>query len=487
VTARSTHLFRGHRPAARVLRDAAISAKSGALRPSLSELSQKFFSPSLLFAFIGGEILCQLILIFPLFAAGRVFVRIAAFVGSLAFLFILQRSGGPRHPSYSLAVVSLLILAVSFLHPDTANAWAGIASVLLHLAVIAPIFWVSRIRLSEKSVWTLFLILWLFHSASAVVGAMQAYFPGRFLPAVSPTIADSPYAAGLEISLADGSRIYRPMGLTDLPGGASMAAVYSVLLGAGFLLDRRTRNWFRVVILGTMALGLVALYLTQVRSLMVMLGASTLAMGVPFYLQRRSRSFLAFFGAFGVIAALGLGAAVSLGGEAVSSRVSTLVDDNPATVYYTNRGIFLEDTLENLIPKYPVGAGLGRWGMVNHYFGDTGVGGPPPLWAEIQWTAWLYDGGVALMIAYPIAVLIALGVCLRIAAREDLAEPEIRKWAAVLFGYGVGALAVSFNSPLFESTSGVDFWILNAAVFAAASQSKILAVAPATAQPAPVR
>jgi hypothetical protein len=182
-----------------------------------------------------------------------------------------------------------------------------------------------------------------------------------------------------------------------------------------------------------------------------------------------------FIAALAGIAVLGLAAAVSLGGDGVTNRLSTLVDDNPATVYYTNRGFFLQDTLENLIPKYPLGAGLGRWGMVAYYFGGGGVGAPPSLYAEIQWTAWLYDGGVALMIVYPLAIVVALALCLRIAAQKDLSEPELRKWAAVLFGYGVGAVAVTFNSPLFESTAGVDFWILNAAVFAAASQDRLFA------------
>ena len=37
--------------------------------------------------------------------------------------------------------------------------------------------------------------------------------------------------------------------------------------------------------------------------------------------------------------------------------------------------------------------------MMLHYFGDRYNAESPQIWAEIQWTGWLLDGGIPLMIA----------------------------------------------------------------------------------------
>src|SRR5262249_12004694 len=104
------------------------------------------------------------------------------------------------------------------------------------------------------------------------------------------------------------------------------------------------------------------------------------------------------------VAAAGLVWALSVGGESVSQRLSTLVDDDPGSVYHNNRGHFLQETVEVLLPEYPLGAGLGRWGMMSAYFGDHSNA----LWAEIQWTGWLLDGGIPLVVVYVLAILSAL-------------------------------------------------------------------------------
>ena len=109
------------------------------------------------------------------------------------------------------------------------------------------------------------------------------------------------------------------------------------------------------------------------------------------------------------------------------------------------------------LPDYPLGAGLGRWGMVNQYFG----GGRNALWAEIQLTGWLFDGGILLLLAYPVTVVAAVWQGVRTALRH-WSSPELDGWAAVIGGYNVGALALTFSCPLFMSTAGVEFWLINA-------------------------
>ena len=50
----------------------------------------------------------------------------------------------------------------------------------------------------------------------------------------------------------------------------------------------------------------------------------------------------------------------------------------------------------------------------------------PPLWAEIQWPGWLFDGGVALLIAYPVAIFIAIWLALRLSLNS--LSPELGKF-----------------------------------------------------------
>jgi hypothetical protein len=110
--------------------------------------------------------------------------------------------------------------------------------------------------------------------------------------------------------------------------------------------------------------------------------------------------------------------------------------------------------------------------MISRYFGDR-LGSAPPLWAEIAWTGWAYDGGALLMLFYVIALLIALRTALRVATAYDGADPSpLQNWGTVLFGYSVGVFATTFNGQPFVGTTGVDFWVLNAAAFAAYRQSR---------------
>jgi hypothetical protein len=161
--------------------------------------------------------------------------------------------------------------------------------------------------------------------------------------------------------------------------------------------------------------------------------------------------------------------AVSLGGRGVTDRLNTLVHSDAGTVYYKNRGRFLETTINTFLPQYPLGAGLGRWGMVNHYFGEAAG----YLYVEIQWTGWLFDGGVPLILVYVTALLIATWGCAKVAlGRVGAAADSLSVWGAVLVAYNVGTLALCFNYVVFTGTAGVEFWLLNLALLCAAQNSE---------------
>jgi hypothetical protein len=59
----------------------------------------------------------------------------------------------------------------------------------------------------------------------------------------------------------------------------------------------------------------------------------------------------------------------------------------------------------------------------------------------------------------------------------------------VVLAHGVGALALTFSYPIFLSQAGMEFWLLNAALFAAArharQRARALEAEPAVEAPAP--
>lgn len=418
--------------------------------------------------FILFQIACQLALILPI-GGGRTLVRIASLGASLALL-ALVRGRGPVHPSRAPAMLVLGIVTLSILHPTSNTLLAAAAQAGMYLAILAPLFWVTRLRLDPATLRRSLLILWAFHSVSALAGVLQVYFPGSFQPNVSPVIlAQGPgYVESLKIVTPSGVRVFRPMGLTDIPGGAGSAGFYAVLLGMGFFLAGRHRA---ITLLSgvTMLVGMTALYLSQVRALMAMALIGIMAVG-GFLLVRRD---VARAGALGAVLLLvlvaGYRGAVSMGGGNIAQRVATLTGAAPGQVYYSNRGHFLQQTVEELLPQYPFGAGMGRWGMMYGYFGDGSDPSTAQIHAEIQWTGWLLDGGVPLILAYLATLLLALRTTLRIAwSPPPRGGEELRFWAAVLSAHGVGALALTFSYPIFLSQMGMEFWLLNTALFTTA-------------------
>ncbi len=110
--------------------------------------------------------------------------------------------------------------------------------------------------------------------------------------------------------------------------------------------------------------------------------------------------------------------------------------------------------------------------MMSAYFGDNAQPGTAPIWAELQWTGWLIDGGVPLMLAEAAALLLALREAFRVATSKDPAASGLSAWAGIVVGFDMGLIALTFNACPFSGTLGVDFWLLNAALFAAFAQTR---------------
>jgi hypothetical protein len=416
-------------------------------------------------SFIVFLIVGQLALLLPVLGPLRLLVRMAVFGVSLLFLALLP-GRGTWHPSARPALCVLAILGLSLFHPHTNTVLAGTAQAALYLSILAPLFWVPRARIDLAALRRILLVLWAFHTVSAGFGILQVHFPGRFQPNLSAMIAGQGegYVSQLHMTTASGQRVLRPMGLTDTPGGAAIAGFYAVLLGLGFVLTER-RGWLKFICLGSMVLGMASLYLAQVRSVLLMLAFCLFAFCGMLAWRGERRRLTLVAGLIATVVLLSFSWAVSVGGASVTQRWATLVEDRPGKVYYRNRGLLLEQTVEELLPKYPLGAGLGRWGMMNLYFGDNSDPERACLWAELQWTGWILDGGAPLLLAYVAALALACRTALQIAFLRNAGTLWI--WGGVLLAYNLGAFAVTFSYSFFVGQGGLEFWLLNAVLFAA--------------------
>jgi hypothetical protein len=92
------------------------------------------------------------------------------------------------------------------------------------------------------------------------------------------------------------------------------------------------------------------------------------------------------------------------------------------------------------------------------------------IWAEIQWQAWVIDGGAPLALASMIALFLTVRETFRISTRSDVVGGELHMFAVAIVGYGVGLVAMTFNANPFSTSFGLDFWLLNAVIFAASRQ-----------------
>jgi hypothetical protein len=419
-----------------------------------------------LFFCVGVEMLCQLALLVEQLAPARILFRSAAFGTSLLLLFAIPNHGDIRHPARNTLLAVVGILTLSLFNPMGSTLTSVVAHYCFYLAVLGPVFWVGRLNVTSKTIQQLLILLWLFNFASAVIGVLQAYFPGTFQPSISTLIARDRIMA---IKLTSGVWVPRPTGLTDVPGGAASSGLYATLLGLGVVFANPFR-FARAAGAASMVAGVICIYLCQIRAMVVMLAICAVVLMLVFAASGRMSRLAAAVVLSVIIASAGFYLAYDLAGDSVTNRLASLVQDNPATVYQRNRGHFVETALVTLLPEYPLGAGFGRWGMMNAYFGDPEDG----IWSEVQWSGWIIDGGIFLLVAYPLAACIAVWTAIRIGL--DRSSNEDALWAGVVAAYCVGTVALTFSYSVFMSTGGLDFWLINSVLFYGVARKRALAV-----------
>lgn len=419
--------------------------------------------------FVAIQLLLGLVLFLPGAQSYRTVVRALPYVVSGAALIYYFRRGTsePLPASSKWLVASLALLGLNLLH-GTTHWLAGIAQVVFQACIAAPAFWMGRAVRTEAHLMRVVWVLFVASALSSVLGILQVYYPETFLPREFSALAQSLNPAAIRSLTyigADGREIIRPPGFSDMPGGAAVAGLTTMILGLALAVRRDQRL---VVIAGCLiaaALGMTALYLTHVRSLSILAVASGGMFCVLRFRQGRivDGAVTLIAGVLLVVAAYTW--AVAVGGQALSDRFIPLVGDGVFRAFDENRGIFLRYTLAESLYDYPLGAGLGRWGMMNVLFGDPTLWVAPPIHVEIQPTGWLLDGGVPMWLLYGGAIFMALRASYRVAVRA--ASSSLQDVATLVLCMQVTIFGLCFTGPMFNTQLGILFWAVTGGLYGA--------------------
>ena len=289
---------------------------------------------------------------------------------------------------------------------------------------------------------------------------LQVYDPDRWMPQeMSRLVTESEFGLGAVTYQGPNGLIVRPPGLFDNPGAVAGPGMYAALLGLVFVTSA-SALWKRALALAASFAGVAAIYLSQVRVSLVVLAImlGTYA-GLLLFQQRKQRAFV--FGASGrrrwssrrsrLRSAWAARASPSVRSRS-SRRIRSACTPPRAAASSCTRST-------TLLNSYPLGAGLGRWGMIAGYFGG---GSEQPLWAEIQVAGWAIDGGIPLVLLSVGALVVTL------LAERRLASPiRTRKCARAprsSWRRTSGTAALIFSFTPFVTQIGLQFWFLAGAV-----------------------
>jgi hypothetical protein len=419
--------------------------------------------------FLAAQFLWGALLFVPGIQGYRAVIRALPYLSSVALIvpYLPKRMGAVTHPgSASFLVAALGLLVLNLLH-STTQSTAGLAQCIFQFSVAAPVFWAWKAVQDEHRLLRAVRLVFLFSALSASLGILQVYFPERFMPPQFAALGlqlNESWVDSLTYEGADGRLIVRPPGLTDQPGGASIAGATSAILGLGLTLVQGAPGGRLVALAGT-AVGLAVLYLTQVRSLLLLCVGAFVVMALVMFRRGRVGASAWLVGGGGALVVASFIWATSVGGEQVQARYTDITQKGAVATFRENRGHFLSYTVGELLDQFPLGAGVGRWGMMYVYFGDPANLNSPPIHAEIQLTGWLLDGGVPMWMLYGGAILAALSTAVRLA--QQRASPLVADLATVCLALMVLVVGMSFAGPVFNTQTGILFWFLAAGLYGA--------------------
>jgi len=399
----------------------------------------------------------------------RFYVRVASFAVSMALLAwwaFGNAKHGKVHPAQTWLLVTIIYIAAMVLHPFTSSTLAGIAQLVLYVSVMAPLFWAPAVVRGPDHLARLMTLLLICNGVNACVGVLQVYDPGRWMPhEMSRLVTESEFGLGAVTYQGPNGLIVRPPGLFDNPGAVAGPGMYAALLGLVFVTSASPLWQRALALLGSFA-GVAAIYLSQVRVSLVVLGIMLATYAGLLMFQKRKQRAIVFGAVAAALVVVTFSFAIGLGGESIAERTLTLFAQDPVSLYSASRGGQLVYTFDDLINSYPLGAGLGRWGMIAGYFGG---GRERTLWAEIQVAGWAIDGGIPLVLV-SVAVLVVVLLAERRLALTD-PDAKVRACAAVVLAANLGTAALIFSFTPFVTQIGLQFWFLAGAVQAIATRT----------------
>jgi hypothetical protein len=400
----------------------------------------------------------------------RLGIRFAAFAISLGAFAWWQvhphRFATHRAAQPVLAVMALL--GVMLFHPTTSSMVGGLAHMMVYFAVLAPIFWAPSFVKSPEHLARLLGLLLICSGVNSLVGVLQVYDPATWMPReLSRVVTEGATGLGpVTYTGPNGRLIVRPPGLFDTPGAVAGPGMFAALLGVVFGLSA-IPMWQRIGAFALAASGVAAIYLSQVRVSLVIVVVMFAAYAAVLFLQKRTGKAITLGVFAGGIIAVSFGVALSLGGDSIFDRVMSLFADDPMAVYYKARGNQLDYTLNEMLFEFPFGAGLARWGMAAAYFSG---GGLPGIWAEIQITGWLIDGGVLMVALYGGSLVVNSLYELRIARRRDALT--LAACGAVVFAANLGVAIMIISFTPFVTQIGIQYWFLAGALHGVAARQR---------------
>jgi hypothetical protein len=420
--------------------------------------------------FVVSQALLLGLLFVPGLSSIRFATKMASFFTSLIALFLVVRDGrirkvsSSRYQARNWLILLCMLLGLMMFHPGTYSPVAGLAHSVLYISNYAVAFWAIASLRYGYQLQRVFILIFLINSFSALLGIGQFYRPDTFFPPNLPVMQMGGLASQIPIyTLEDGTKVIRPSGLGDNPGQACFAGAMAASMGL-ILLTSRLPRWQRLAGLALAIPGATVIYLTQVRTAILMVVVSLISLFFVMCLQRRWKSIVQLVIAGLIVVVGGFSWAAREGGASIVNRFYTLLEGNPADVIMSSsRAQHVTGSLTDQVWDMPIGSGLGRYGQVYSYFGSGFR--DDMTYAETQISAWIIDGGLAMLILGLGAVVVALADTLRVARKCP--HPVIREWAAGVFAINVSLFFICFGQMPFLTNTGQQFWLLAALTHAA--------------------
>jgi hypothetical protein len=400
--------------------------------------------------------------------AYRLPFRIGAYTITLVGLAIWWFDRGARrdvrHPAQRWLLFVVLYLVLMVFHPLTSGLLAGVAQTMLYAAIFCAVFWAPSFVSRPRQMVRILAILLVCNGINSIVGVLQVYDPQTWMPSqMSLSLSRTALQSATYVG-PDGRPIMRPPGLFDTPGAVCGPGTVAALLGLVFAIEKFAW-WKRGLALMFSLAGISAIYLSHVRANFVVTVGMMAVYGAALLVQNQKTRLTAFASLCVGVIVVGLTASTILGGETIRERFSTLLGNDPTRLYYESRGSQLQTGFNELASQYPFGAGLARWGMMYGYFGDRSKLDSTEVWAEVQPTVWLLDGGLFLLGLYSLALVVTSLHTWRLSMR--LVDPNDRLWASTVAAVNIGTLALVFSFVPFVTQVGIQYWFLEGALLGA--------------------